>query len=99
MLGWEALLCFRSFSFDGLVDKLTGMIARLEKNFKGLDSFYQEIIDVHLDPNRPEPEQEDITNVLLRLQKNRQFGIDLTFDHIKPVFMVILFTFGTIELI
>ena len=84
----------------GWVDKLTGMIARLEKNFKELDSFYQEIIDVHLlDPNRPEPEQEDITNVLLRLQKNRQFGIDLTFDHIKPVFMVILFTFGPIELI
>ena len=49
----------------GWVDKLTGMIARLEKNFKELDSFYQEIIDVHLlDPNRQEPEQEDITNVL-----------------------------------
>ena len=87
------------FPLMGWVDKLTGMIARLEKNFKELDSFYQEIIDEHLDPNRPEPEQEDITDVLLRLRKNRQFAIDLTFDHIKAVFMVILFTFGPIELI
>ena len=87
------------FPLMGWVDKLTGMIARLEKNFKELDSFYQEIIDEHLDPNRPEPEQEDITDVLLRLRKNRQFAIDLTFDHIKAVFMVILFAFGPIELI
>ena len=82
----------------GWIDKLTGMIARLEKNFNELDSFYQEIIDVHLGPNRPEPEQEDVTDVLLRLQKNRQFGIDLTFEHIN-CFHGILFTFGLIELI
>ncbi|RVW70428.1 Cytochrome P450 83B1 [Vitis vinifera] len=58
------------------------------------DLFYQEIIDEHLDPNRPEPEKEDITDVLLKLQKNRLFTIDLTFDHIKAVLMNI-FLAGT----
>lgn len=71
----------------GWLDKLTGMIGLAEKHFKEFDSFYQDIIDEHLDPNRPQPEQEDITDVLLKLQKNLRF--DLTYDHIKAVFMVI----------
>ncbi|KAJ9684994.1 hypothetical protein PVL29_017143 [Vitis rotundifolia] len=75
------------FPVMGWVDKLTGMIARAEENFKEFDLFYQEIIDEHLDPNRPEPEKEDITDVLLKLRKNRLFTIDLTFDHIKAVLM------------
>ena len=79
------------FPLMGWVDKLTGMIALADKNFKEFDLFYQEIIDEHLDPNRPEPEKEDITDVLLKLQKNRLFTIDLTFDHIKAVLMVIYF--------
>ncbi|CBI19820.3 unnamed protein product, partial [Vitis vinifera] len=70
------------------------MIALADKNFKEFDLFYQEIIDEHLDPNRPEPEKEDITDVLLKLQKNRLFTIDLTFDHIKAVLMNI-FLAGT----
>ncbi|RVX15128.1 Cytochrome P450 83B1 [Vitis vinifera] len=82
------------FPLMGWVDKLTGMIALADKNFKEFDLFYQEIIDEHLDPNRPEPEKEDITDVLLKLQKNRLFTIDLTFDHIKAVLMNI-FLAGT----
>ncbi|KAL5778158.1 hypothetical protein ACOSP7_011084 [Xanthoceras sorbifolium] len=41
------------FPFMGWVDKLTGLISRLEKNFKEFDDFYQKLIDEHLDPKRP----------------------------------------------
>lgn len=56
--------------------------------------FYQEIIDEHLDPKRPKQEQEDITVVLLRLQRERLFSVDLTWDHIKAVLMDV-FVAGT----
>ena len=77
------------FPFMGWwVDKFTGMISRLEKSFKELDLFYQEIIDDHLDPRRPEQEQEDIIDVLLGVKRKRLFSVDLTWDHIKAVLMV-----------
>ncbi|KAJ4721720.1 putative Cytochrome P450 [Melia azedarach] len=83
------------FPFVSWVDKLTGMISRLETNFKECDAFYQELINDHLDPNRSKTDQqEDIIDVLLRLQKQREFKIDLTWDHIKGVLMNI-FVGGT----
>ncbi|KAJ6681070.1 CYTOCHROME P450 71B11-RELATED [Salix koriyanagi] len=89
----EAQAIMGSFSvsdyipFMGWIDKLTGLVARLEKNFSEFDAFYQEIIDEHLDPDRTKPEQEDIIDVLLRLKKERSFAIDLTWDHIKAMLM------------
>ena len=77
------------FPLMSWVDKLTGMISRLEKVSEELDLFCQKIIDEHLDPNKPMPEQEDITDILLRLQKDRSFTVDLTWDHIKAILMVI----------
>ncbi|KAF2324661.1 hypothetical protein GH714_016001 [Hevea brasiliensis] len=35
-----------------IVDKLSGLLSRLEKNFHEFDVFYQELIDEHLDPKR-----------------------------------------------
>ncbi|KAK4478889.1 hypothetical protein RD792_014395 [Penstemon davidsonii] len=35
------------------VGKLSGMMSRLDKSFKELDEFYQELIDEHLDLNSP----------------------------------------------
>ncbi|PSS31281.1 Cytochrome P450 83B1 like [Actinidia chinensis var. chinensis] len=82
------------FPLMGWVDKISGLCGRLEKNFKELDLFYQEIIDDHLDPKREKSEEDDITDVLLRLQKEKLFTIDLTWDHIKAVLMNI-FVAGT----
>ncbi|TKY63687.1 cytochrome P450 family 71 protein [Spatholobus suberectus] len=76
--------------FSGWIDKLTGLHARLQRNFKELDKFYQEVIDEHMDPNRKTPENEDIIDVLLQLKKQRSFSVDLTNDHIKAVFMDML---------
>ncbi|CAI0382878.1 unnamed protein product [Linum tenue] len=56
------------FPYMGFVDKLNGSAARLEKNFREFDDFYQEVIDERLDPKRGKnPEQEeDILDVLLQ---------------------------------
>jgi len=85
--------------FTGWIDKLSGLRARLEQNFKEMDEFYQEVIDEHLDPNRRHADDEEvIVDVLLQLKKERLFPIDLTFDHIKGVLMVccldLFFQFG-----
>ncbi|KAI3464030.1 hypothetical protein Pfo_020693, partial [Paulownia fortunei] len=78
----------------GWIDKLTGMAARLEKNFRDLDSFYQELIEEHLDSNRPKPIQGDILDILLGLKRNGSSSIDLTLDQIKAILMNII-TGGT----
>ncbi|KAK7349661.1 hypothetical protein VNO77_07203 [Canavalia gladiata] len=76
--------------FLGWIDRLRGLHGRLERIFKQLDEFYQEVIDEHMDPNRNTPQEEDIIDVLLQLKKQRLFTEDLTIDHIKAVFMDML---------
>ncbi|KAK8985432.1 hypothetical protein V6N11_068688 [Hibiscus sabdariffa] len=92
------LTCFSSFSdyfpLMGWVDRLTGFHNRLEKNFKEFDTFYQELIDEHLDPNRPKQAQEDIIDVLLQISKDADFRFVLTIDHIKAILMNV-FVAGT----
>lgn len=73
------------FPLGGFLDRLNGNSSRLEKTFKDLDAFYEEIISDHLDPNRTKSEQEDIIDVLLHLRKERSF--ELTLDHIKALLM------------
>ncbi|XVF82306.1 hypothetical protein PTKIN_Ptkin16aG0035700 [Pterospermum kingtungense] len=80
--------------FMGWVDRVSGLLGRLEKNFKDFDTFYQELIDEHLDPNQPKPEQEDILDVLLQIRRDRAFQVDLTLEHIKAVLMNV-FVAGT----
>ncbi|KAK8985410.1 hypothetical protein V6N11_068667 [Hibiscus sabdariffa] len=80
--------CFADFfPLLGWVDRLTGFHNRLEKNFKELDIFYQELIDEHLDPNRIKPEENDIVDLLLQLYKTNDFPFELTMDHVKAILM------------
>ncbi|CAI8584412.1 unnamed protein product [Vicia faba] len=87
---WTAFFFSDYIPFMGWIDKLSGLRARLERNFKELDEFYQEVIDEHLDPNRKHGDEDVIVDVLLQLKKERLFSIDLTFDHIKGVLMDML---------
>ncbi|XP_057524114.1 5-OH-xanthotoxin synthase-like [Amaranthus tricolor] len=81
------------FPFLGWLDKLTGKFSKLDKIFKECDAFYEEIINDHLDPNRPKTnEGEDLVDVLLHIKKDRSFH--LTKEHIKAVLMNI-FVAGT----
>ncbi|MBA0784593.1 hypothetical protein Gotri_027416, partial [Gossypium trilobum] len=82
------------FPYMGWLDRFTGLLDRLEKTFKELDTFYQQLIDEHLDPNRLKPQQEDILDVLLQTWKDHDFSFDLTIDQIKAILMN-LFIAGT----
>ncbi|OAY50619.1 cytochrome P450 83B1 [Manihot esculenta] len=75
------------FPFLGFIDKFTGLLHRLEKNFREFDVFYEQIIQEHLDPSRSKPAEEDILDILLQLWKDPSFKVDLTFDNIKAVLM------------
>lgn len=91
----QALLITFFFSdyfpfIGGWLDKLTGLSSKLERVFKDMDEFYDEIINDHLDPNSPKSEREDIVDVLLQLRKERCFSFDLTLDHIKATLMDII---------
>ncbi|KAM0066716.1 putative cytochrome P450 [Helianthus debilis subsp. tardiflorus] len=76
------------FPLMGWLDKLNGSIARLEKTFKGMDEFFQEVIDEHLNQNQPNKMQDDMVDILLKLKQD--YSNDLTFDHVKGVLMNIL---------
>ncbi|KAL1331274.1 cytochrome P450 83B1-like [Arachis ipaensis] len=71
--------------FLGWIDRLKGLHARLDRIFKELDEFCQEVIDEHMNPNKDISEGEDIIDVLLQLKKQHSFSFDLTYDHIKAV--------------
>ncbi|KAI7733770.1 hypothetical protein M8C21_015233 [Ambrosia artemisiifolia] len=76
------------FPLMGWLDKLNGSIARLEKIYKDMDEFYQEVIDEHLNQNQPNKMEDDMVDILLKLKQD--YANDLTFDHVKGVFMNIL---------
>ncbi|KAM3327157.1 hypothetical protein P3S67_002283 [Capsicum chacoense] len=82
------------FPLCGWLDKLFGNISKLEKNFKDLDEFYEELIEQHLNPNRPNSMEGDIIDILLQLRKEKSTPIDLTLDNIKAILMDV-FVAGT----
>nr|XP_027121683.1 cytochrome P450 71A1-like [Coffea arabica] len=67
----------------GWLDSLNGMRPRLERTCRKLDSFLQELIDEHLNPNRPESMNGDIIDIMLQLLQEQSTSFDLTQDHIK----------------
>ncbi|XP_031119646.1 cytochrome P450 71A1-like [Ipomoea triloba] len=73
----------------GWLDKLIGYAARLERVFKQQDSFHQQLIDQHLDPNRPKSMDGDMLDTLIRLKMENSSSVNLTWDHIKAVLMII----------
>ncbi|XP_071711650.1 6,7,8-trihydroxycoumarin synthase-like [Rutidosis leptorrhynchoides] len=76
--------------FVGLIDRLMGNYNRIEKCFQGLDSYYQQIIDEHLDPQRPKPseDEQDLIDILIQLRNDYPF--EITNDHIKATLTDIL---------
>ncbi|XP_006367992.2 cytochrome P450 83B1-like [Solanum tuberosum] len=78
------------FPLLGWIDKLSGKINKLEKNFKYLDEFYEGLIEQHLNPNRPKSMEGDIIDLLLQLKKEKSTPIDLTLENIKAIIMNML---------
>lgn len=73
------------------INRVTGFKQKLEKVFRSLDAFFEEVIEEHLDPTRPKPDHEDYIDVMLRVQKDTTQEITLTRQHIKAVIMVSFF--------
>nr|AYM55651.1 cytochrome p450 [Croton stellatopilosus] len=79
------------FVFGRFIDKLSGLMHRLEKNFKELDNFLDNIIQEHLHSTTSNAhKQEDIIDILLQILKDGSSKVDLTLNHIKAVLMNIL---------
>uniref|UniRef100_A0A0D3HV01 Cytochrome P450 n=1 Tax=Oryza barthii TaxID=65489 RepID=A0A0D3HV01_9ORYZ len=71
-----------------LVDRLTGFAARRERIFRQLDSFFEMVIEQHLDPNRAPPENGgDLVDVLIgHWKKNEPRGtFSFTKDNVKAI--------------
>ncbi|XP_027173069.1 cytochrome P450 71A1-like [Coffea eugenioides] len=89
----EAQAMFVAFFFSdyfpsvGWIDKFTGTLSRLESTFQKFDSFYQELIDEHLNPNRPKSMDGDIIDLMLQLQQDGSTSFEITMDHIKAMLM------------
>nr|GMC47486.1 cytochrome P450 83B1-like [Ipomoea batatas] len=73
----------------GWLDRLIGNSARLERVFEQQDSFHQQLIDQHLDPNRPKSMDGDMLDTLIRLKMENSSSVNLTWDHIKAVLMIV----------
>ncbi|XP_042002724.1 cytochrome P450 71A9-like [Salvia splendens] len=72
------------------IDRLSGMAAALDKIFHKLDSFCQELIEEHMNPNRPKSMESDFIGSLLRIKENGSSSFPLTLNHIKAVLVDIL---------
>ncbi|CAI9087818.1 OLC1v1021993C1 [Oldenlandia corymbosa var. corymbosa] len=79
----------------GWIDKLLGTSSLLDKNFKDLDSFYQQLIEEHLDPNRPPDSAEsDLLDILIQIKSDPSSSLQLTWDHVKAI-LTNMFVAGT----
>ena len=86
------------FPVLGWLDAFTGMKARLEKNFREQDEFYQQVIDEHLNPTMRADQDDMNGDAIDALLDMRKKATHLTFDHIKGVLMVNLFILLQIQI-
>ncbi|XP_054819411.1 cytochrome P450 71A1-like isoform X1 [Prosopis cineraria] len=78
----------------GWVDRLRGLLNRLDKTCKQLDMFYEHVINEHMNPREPQTDQQDIIDVFLQIMNAPSTSVVLTLDHIKALLMNI-FVAGT----
>ncbi|CAI9093989.1 OLC1v1029617C1 [Oldenlandia corymbosa var. corymbosa] len=65
------------------IDKLSGMLARLERNFSDLDSFYQELIEDHMNPNRPDSMKDDVLDLMIQIKDKQLLSFNFSWDRIN----------------
>ncbi|KAG5514978.1 hypothetical protein RHGRI_036126 [Rhododendron griersonianum] len=90
----DAMTLLSGFSasdfFPGIgsaLDFVTGLQWKLERCFRNLDTFFQKVLEEHLDPARPTPQHKDIIDVMLGLAKDRTTVIHLAKDHMKAILL------------
>lgn len=73
------------FPWLAWVNKFNGVERRIDKIFMETHAFFDKVMEEHRDPERPKPDQEDIIDVLLRIQKDPNKEIELKDEHVKGV--------------
>ncbi|KAG6390899.1 hypothetical protein SASPL_148644 [Salvia splendens] len=81
------------FPWLGWVDRLRGMVARLEKIYRDMDDFVEQLICEHLDPSWPHFMNPNILDLLIQLKNENSCSITLTWDHVKAILMVTIHSF------
>ncbi|XP_059300532.1 cytochrome P450 71A9-like [Lycium ferocissimum] len=78
------------------INKINGLDERLEKNFRELDKFYDKVIKDHVNSSSriKQRDDEDLVDVLLRIQKDPHQGVPLHDNHIKGL-LADIFVAGT----
>ncbi|XP_022966919.1 cytochrome P450 71B10-like isoform X2 [Cucurbita maxima] len=90
LLGSYSASEFFPVPFVGEVfDWFSGRETRLERVFNEMNGLFQEVIDEHLCPQRPKPEQDDIIDVLLAISKNQvePCSVVITHENIKAILL------------
>ena len=97
----DTLRVLGSFTFEDFfpasrlarfADVLTGAVARRRRIFRQIDSFFDSVIDKHLEPERLQAGvQEDMVDALVKMwrDKDDDDAVGLTRAHIKGILMVI----------
>lgn len=73
-----------------IFDRITGFHRRIEKCFHEFDDFFQQIMDMHLNPERQKSSHEDLIDVLLKIKQDGSSTVRLTNDHIKAILWDVL---------
>ncbi|KAF8378206.1 hypothetical protein HHK36_029544 [Tetracentron sinense] len=97
-LSREVMVLFGAFSFGdyfpsfGWMDVLTGFASKLNKTFRALDAFFDQVIEEHLNSKRDndDDDKNDFVDLLLNVQKSSMLDIKLTRDNIKAIILVSL---------
>ncbi|XP_047948773.1 6,7,8-trihydroxycoumarin synthase-like [Salvia hispanica] len=89
---WRVI--FETFLADcvmfGFINKLLGSAKRVDKIFEEMDSFYQQLIDEHLHPNRPDSMTNDILHRLIQLREDHSSEVQIDWNHVKAILMDVL---------
>ncbi|KAJ9698657.1 hypothetical protein PVL29_007631 [Vitis rotundifolia] len=90
----EAMRVLEAFSAEDffptggwIIDAMSGLRAKRKNCFQNLDGYFQMVIDDHLDPTRPKPEQEDLVDVFIRFLEDPKGPFQFTNDRIKAMLM------------
>ncbi|KAK0574195.1 hypothetical protein LWI29_019591 [Acer saccharum] len=84
-----------------IIDRLNGYHAKLEKVFHELDTFFEKAINDHLKPERKIQGQEDIIDVMLKIEKDliKPGEAQITKDNIKAVLLVSSLIYSCVVLV
>ncbi|XP_047944737.1 6,7,8-trihydroxycoumarin synthase-like [Salvia hispanica] len=80
----------KRYEEGGSGTKMSGRVKRADVMCKEMDSFYQELIDEHLESKKMEEEEEDMLAELMKLKIDDESSSGLTLDNIKALLMVSL---------